>query len=469
MTDVRIGSEAVDGPGALFSGPRSQSTANALRVAVLSTADGLVAALAVLLLRAAGNGLSPSGAVGTLVPEAFVGATLFVGLHAICGLYGVWRANPLKQFQFRVISALILAALGAIYHFADIPWVLLIAGTAALFGSLVFFGLAMATFARKFLMSMGLWYRPAVLVGPSAQTAAMGLALENTEDHAFQIVSHATVKTCLAQPHHDEHCALLISTGDYREDLRIAGELPFRSVIILNDVGMLQTVDLWAQPVGDAFGIEVRHNLLAPNTLFIKRAIDVMLTAPALLVALPIILVAGAAICVIDPGNPLFRQKRVGHQGRTFNVLKLRTMCTDAEERLNDYLNSNADAAAEWKRCKKLKNDPRIIPFIGNFLRQSSIDELPQLWNVLRGEMSLIGPRPFPQYHLDEFDPRFVALRQAVMPGLSGLWQITSRSDGDLATQERADTFYIRNWSIWLDLYVLAYTVPAVVTRRGAR
>ena len=149
-------------------------------------------------------------------------------------------------------------------------------------------------------------------------------------------------------------------------------------------------------------------------------------------------------------------------------ILKLRTMHHNADEMLLAHLAWNLPAREEWDRFCKLKDDPRILPGVGHFLRKTSLDELPQLWNVLKGEMSLVGPRPFPAYHNARFDPEFLQVRTQIRPGLTGLWQVSARSDGDLDVQQSLDSYYIRNWSLWLDLYILARTVRAVVFPNGA-
>jgi lipopolysaccharide/colanic/teichoic acid biosynthesis glycosyltransferase len=144
-------------------------------------------------------------------------------------------------------------------------------------------------------------------------------------------------------------------------------------------------------------------------------------------------------------------------------------MHVDAEKRLAECLEQNPTARAEWERSVKLRNDPRIIPIVGHLLRRFSIDELPQLLAVIRGTMSLVGPRPFPPYHMEVFPAEFATLRCSVRPGLTGMWQVMTRSDGNLQDQMRYDSYYIRNWSLWFDGYLLARTVFAVISGGGSR
>jgi Undecaprenyl-phosphate galactose phosphotransferase WbaP len=239
--------------------------------------------------------------------------------------------------------------------------------------------------------------------------------------------------------------------------------------LLVEDAHDIQSLWLRTRTVGGAIGIEFRRGLRLRHDQILKRAIDLLFAVPAALLACPLVVVLALAIKLADPGPAFYIQKRVGRNATTLRIFKLRTMYADAEKRLDEHLSRDAQARAEWQRFFKLSRDPRVLPIIGNFMRRNSLDELPQLWNIIRGDMSLVGPRPFPLYHMNSFEEDFRSVRVSVPPGLTGLWQVSSRSNGDLQVQKAQDLFYIRNWSIWLDIYILLQTVPAIFSARGAR
>lgn len=200
----------------------------------------------------------------------------------------------------------------------------------------------------------------------------------------------------------------------------------------------------------------------------VKRATDVVVSAALLVATLPIMLACMLAVYIADPGPVIYTQFRRGQFGNPVRIYKLRSMYLDSSVRLEQILSSDADAAANWSERFKLQPDPRVLPFIGGFIRSFSIDELPQLINVLTGEMSLIGPRIFIDYDLEVYSPELLKLRQSVPAGLTGLWQVSVRSCGNNADKVRYDAAYIRRWSLWQDTDILYRTVGAVLTGRGA-
>ena len=193
-----------------------------------------------------------------------------------------------------------------------------------------------------------------------------------------------------------------------------------------------------------------------------KRLLDVLVALAILMIAaLPMLFIA-LAIRAISPGPILFRQPRVGKGGRLFTSYKFRSMYMDAEDRLAEVAHLNEVDGPIFK----LRNDPRITP-LGRFLRRTSLDELPQLFNVLRGEMSLVGPRPGLMHEVQAYEP-WQLERLTVRPGLTGLWQVNGRSDLPFEAMMRLDLEYIRRWSLWFDIWLLIRTIPAVVSARGA-
>jgi Undecaprenyl-phosphate galactose phosphotransferase WbaP len=242
----------------------------------------------------------------------------------------------------------------------------------------------------------------------------------------------------------------------------------FPNIVIIPDLFGIASLWIETRDLGGVLGLEIRHNLLKPVNRWIKRAVDVVVAATGVILIAPFIPIVTLWIKLASPGGAFFVQTREGEDGKPIHILKLRTMYLNAEEMLESHLDANPAARAEWERFFKLKDDPRVIPGIGALLRKTSLDELPQLWNILTGDMSLVGPRPFPAYHNSQFHPEFRSLRTQVRPGLTGMWQVSARSDGDLGVQESLDSYYIRNWSLWLDLYLLIRTVRVVLNGQGA-
>jgi Undecaprenyl-phosphate galactose phosphotransferase WbaP len=239
--------------------------------------------------------------------------------------------------------------------------------------------------------------------------------------------------------------------------------------MLLEDIHTIQGLWVRTRAIDTIIGIEIRRNLCSWQNRLLKRTFDILVAIPIALLVLPAVALAALMIKLVDPGPAFYVQKRIGHNGTIVKVLKLRTMYADSERLLEEHLRRDPQARAEWQRFFKLRRDPRVLPIIGNFIRRSSADELPQLWNVICGDMSLVGPRPLPAYHAEQFDEEFRSLRIGVLPGITGLWQVSSRSDGDLQILREQDLFYIRNWSPWLDFYILLQTVPAVLGAKGAR
>lgn len=208
-------------------------------------------------------------------------------------------------------------------------------------------------------------------------------------------------------------------------------------------------------------------------TRVVKRVFDLLLTAAGLILLAPL-LMSVAAVLALDGGPVFFTQIRIGRGGRRFRCFKFRTMHTDAQDRLAGLLASDPAARAEWDRYQKLRDDPRVTP-LGRLLRRTSLDELPQLWNVLKGEMSLVGPRPIIAPEIEGYagdkayfhDPDFAYYKRC-LPGLTGLWQVCGRNDTTHRERVRLDRWYARNWSFWLDLLIVFRTFRAVLGRGGS-
>ena len=212
--------------------------------------------------------------------------------------------------------------------------------------------------------------------------------------------------------------------------------------------------------------LKVKNNLARRHNRIIKRLFDLALSLSGMVVVVPLGLLLGLFIYLDSPGPILFAHRRIGQGGREFPCYKFRSMVPDAPAALEKYLSENPGARKEWQRDFKLRDDPRVTR-VGAFLRRTSLDELPQLWNVIRGEMSLVGPRPIVRAEIAKYGD-YIQDFYLVPPGITGLWQVSGRSDTTYEERVMMDSWYVRNWSVWIDMVYLLKTVKVVFTGRGA-
>jgi len=448
----------------------------------LISGDSIAAIVAVSLsgALAENTGLEPPDTKHLSI--AFLILAFFcVRLYTGCG------PSPYERFRLRTIGIAGFAATDFLIGFpVDKLSSLLIASVTAL--HLLIFGHYIGAIIRTLLIHLDLWGASTALVGCGGNSRklarllmcepALGLRpigfIETSRDRDLQNAMlplpllGATADASRIQ----RHIEFAIFNSAYELSAFTSNFPAWMSscrFLLVKDAHDFQSLWLRTRMLGGAIGIEMRRDLCLRHHQLLKRFIDILFAVPIALLVSPIIALLALAIKLVDPGPAAYVQLRVGRNTTPLRMFKLRTMYADAELRLKEHLNRNPQANAEWHRFFKLTQDPRVLPIIGNFMRRTSLDELPQLLNVIRGDMSLVGPRPFPSYHMNYFDDEFRAVRVSVKPGITGMWQVSSRSNGDLQVQKAQDLFYIRNWSLWLDIYILLQTVPAVLSAKGAR
>ncbi len=215
------------------------------------------------------------------------------------------------------------------------------------------------------------------------------------------------------------------------------------------------------------FVLRIKNNLLVPLNRYLKRCLDVTLVCLALPLLLPLMAFLALLIKLDSPGPVFFKHRRIGEGGKSFWLWKFRTMYVENGEPLSAFLQNNPQAAQEWKRFRKLRNDPRITR-VGRFLRKFSLDELPQIFNILKGDMALVGPRPVTEEECRQYYREKASFYFSVKPGLTGLWQVSGRNLLPYEERVKLDVWYVLNWSLWLDIIIIVRTIGTVISQRGS-
>lgn len=341
---------------------------------------------------------------------------------------------------------------------------------------------------RQILKKFSLWYRPTVIIGIGANAEEAALALNSQPELGFQVQGFVDAggqggqESSMTYPRLPAHqmgqfatqsgiqwvIALEHAQSDQRELwLRQLAQWGAPDISV---IPAMRGVPLHGTDMSHFFSHEVallrmRNNLRRWPARLTKRLFDTFAALFLLLVLSPLMLVV-ALVIRKDGGPALFAHPRIGKKGAVFHCYKFRTMVVDAEKQLEQLLQQRPELRKQWQEEHKLRTDPRIS-HIGRFLRRTSLDELPQLINVIRGEMSLVGPRPVVRSELSRYGDQ-VGYYLMVRPGMTGLWQVSGRNDVDYDTRVYLDTWYVKNWSLWHDLVILFKTISVVLSRDGA-
>jgi Undecaprenyl-phosphate galactose phosphotransferase WbaP len=401
------------------------------------------------------------GGVALSPPEELRRATLssvivFVVLGAATvSLRGASRYFTWVMFLAILLSLILLPLLRGIVraHFANEPWW---GNPAVVFGA----GEAGRKVVSTLLDQPGLGLKPVAVVDedPDQPGAIRGVPVMRSYELAAQVPQSCEFAyAVVAMPG--------VPSSRFLSTIESYG-LRFSRILMIPNFS--DFCSLWVNPksVGGMLGLEVCQQAFVRERQWPKRVLDVVLTLLGAVLVLPLIGLMALWIKADSPGPAFYAQQRIGQDGKQFQAWKFRSMIQDADGILRRYLDENPAMRDEWARTHKLRDDPRITR-AGKFLRRTSLDELPQLWNVIKGEMSLVGPRPIVEAEIPKYGSRF-SLYTKVKSGLTGMWQISGRSDTSYDERVQLDSYYVRNWSVWLDLYILFRTIETVLLRKGA-
>lgn len=433
-----------------------------------------------------GSGPLSDFAVASVVPNVVV----WVGLRALLGLYPGYGLDRVEELRRQTYAVLATAAITALFAVAlQVGDSLSRLQLVVAFASLLLLAPLLQYLAKRTISKAGVWGKPVMVFGSgeigerftrllreewelgycpvavfdyrllsAGNSSEARLYEENLQDAAGLARKRGVDTVIFAMPH---------TRREQLADLVTWASVHFRHVLVIPNLGGVTNSAVVARNLEGTFAVEIKHNLLNPWALRTKRAMDLVATMIGGALIFPLILLLTLLVYLESPGRSIFyRDWRMGRDGQLFSCIKFRTMVPDAEDLLWRMLEEDPGLREEYSKYHKLRDDPRVTR-VGRFLRKTSLDELPQLWNVLRGEMSLVGPRPY----LDR-ESKNVGVAQSeilrVPPGITGPWQVAGRNHTSFDERVQMDAYYVRDWSVWLDLVLLIRTVKGVFLGRGA-
>lgn len=460
-----------------------------LAVVLLVASDALLASLVWVAAYALQKVWGAGALSGVAVAAAASSVLAWIGLRAMLGLYPGYGLDWVETLRRHAHSVFAIAALTALFAVAFqagdlLSRLLLLVG----FVGLLLLGPLVQYLTKLCAKKLGIWGKPVVVVGSEASDAEVaGLLREKWGLGYDPVAIYRYSASRDAQPGSRVLADAMSSIANLARDRGIetiifatprtrreqvarlvywAGR-SFRRVIVIPNLCGITNSAVVARDLAGTFGVEIVQNLLDPWARRLKRCLDLCGVLGGGLLLAPVLLCLALCVRLDSRGPVFFGQRRLGADGRHFRCWKFRTMHENAEQLLDRHLQENPYLKAEWESHHKLRDDPRVTR-VGRVLRKTSLDELPQLWNVLVGEMSLVGPRPIVDAEVSKYGD-FYGLYERIKPGMSGFWQVSGRSDTSYPERVAMDAYYVRNWSMWLDLIILVRTVATVVFGRGAR
>jgi Undecaprenyl-phosphate galactose phosphotransferase WbaP len=417
---------------------------------------------------------------GALWPQYLRLAPFLAVILLLIGLMDLYPGvllNPVEEFRRLTIATMLgmsLAVVGTFLVKESNAYSRIVFVAAGPLG--VALDLAARWLVRKMFHNASWWGIPAILVGPVDGIEWIRRVLDAQPAIGIRVVTvvHTDPSTlpCVAEDYVAQqsipYALVMIPPAADRNWVRSVERLVWSCNKIIVVPQSMELLWSWmrTRDCGGVVGLEVRRELLRWQSRLTKRIMDFVLASVGGILILPWVAIAALLVKWSSRGPAFYGHGRIGEGGRKFRAWKFRTMVANADDILEQFLQADPELRAEWAATHKLRNDPRVTK-IGKFLRQTSLDELPQVWNVIRGEMSLVGPRPIVRHEIVKYGDEFDLYRK-VRPGITGLWQVSGRSETTYEERVAMDVRYVRNWSVWLDAYLVAKTAGVVLGKKGA-